>query len=156
VARHDPGAEPALGRTQAIRYDEHQVRTPLVVRQAELGFPARSQVGVGAHDMGLLANLPVADRTALVRPHQVQYRVLGVDQAFALEWWLTQLALPAVGIYALLLACRTRIVVAALAGIAVACTPAMQWWTSTDPGPPGPWVQPWSRRPGPPSSGPGS
>ncbi|MBM3692478.1 MAG: hypothetical protein FJW77_04150 [Actinobacteria bacterium] len=131
VARHDPGAEPAVGRTRAIRYDEFQVRTPLVVRQAELGFPARSWVGVGEHDMGLLANLPVAGWPNLVRPHQVPYRVLGVDQAFALEWWLVQFALPAIGVYALLLACRTRIVVAALAGLAFACCPAMQWWTST-------------------------
>lgn len=131
VARHDPGAEPAVGRTRAIRYDEFQVRTPLVVRQAELGFPARSWVGVGEHDMGVLANLPVAGWPNLVRPHQVQYQVLGVDAAFALEWWLVQLALPAIGVYALLLACRARVVVAALGGLAFACCPAMQWWTST-------------------------
>jgi hypothetical protein len=131
VARHDPGAEPAVGRTRAIRYDELQVRTPLVLRQAELGFPARSRVGVGAHDMGLLANLPVAGWPNLVRPHQIQYQVLGVDAAFALEWWLVQLALPAIGVYALLLACRAPVVVAALGGLAFACCPAMQWWTST-------------------------
>jgi hypothetical protein len=124
-------AGPIVGRARPIRFDEFYVRTPFVVRQAELGYPKESAVGVGTHDMGVLGNLPTRGWQNVLRPHQVPYLVVGVERAFALEWWTVQLVLPALGVYALALACRLRVLTAALVALVFVFSPAMQWWTAT-------------------------
>jgi hypothetical protein len=123
--------QPIVGRARPVRFDEYYVRTPLVVRQSELGFPRRSALGVGTHDMGVLANQPISGWENVLRPQLVPYQIFGVDQAFALEWWLVQLILPALGVYALLLAARLRVATAALSALVFVFSPAMQWWTAT-------------------------
>jgi hypothetical protein len=125
------GSGPLVGRARPIRFDEFYVRTPFVVRQAALGFPKSDEVGVGRHDMGVLAHLPVRGWQNALRPHEVPYQVFGLETAFALEWWLVQLILPAIGIYALALACRLRVVTAALVALIFVFSPAMQWLTAT-------------------------
>src|SRR5438132_1314372 len=117
------------GRARAVRTDEYQVRTPLAVRQAALGFPNRDEIGVGEHDMGVLYDLPTRGWEILVRPQTWPYHVFGLGRAFAFEWWIPFLALPALGLYALALALGIRALTAALIAMLVVLSPFVQWWT---------------------------
>jgi hypothetical protein len=119
----------AAGRARAIRTDEYQVRTPLAVRQAELGFPDRTEIGVGEHDTGVLYDLPTRGWEIAVRPQTLPYHVFGLERAFAFEWWILFLALPALGLYALALALGIRALTAALIAMLVVLSPFVQWWT---------------------------
>jgi hypothetical protein len=121
------------GRARDIRTDEWWVRSPLLARQATLGLPERSEVGVGAHDMALLPDLPVRAWDAVLKPHMLAYQVLGFERAFAFDWWLGFFALPALGMYALALQLGVRVLTAALVSLIVALSPFVQWWT-------GPWT----------------
>lgn len=118
-----------VGRARPIRTDEYQVRTPLAVRQAELGFPDHSEIGVGEHDMGVLYDLPTRGWEVAVRPQTLPYHVLGVERAFAFEWWILFLVLPALGVYALALALGVRALTASLIAMLVVLSPFVQWWT---------------------------
>lgn len=131
VALHDTSgsAGTLTGRPREIRFDEFWVRTPLVVRQASLGLPEQSLLGVGLHDMGVQYDLPTGDWQTIVRPHHLPYRILGVERAFAFEWWIVFLVLPGVGVYVLMLACGVRPGTAALTSLVVLLSPVFQWWT---------------------------
>jgi hypothetical protein len=74
------------------------VRTPVLARQATLGFPDNNKLGVGEHDMGVQYDLPTQGWEVLVRPHTFPYHVFGIERAFAFEWWIVYLALPAIGL----------------------------------------------------------
>jgi hypothetical protein len=117
------------GRARTVRTDEYQVRTPLVAREAALGFPDHDQIGVGEHDMGVLYDLPTRGWEILVRPQTWPYHVFGLERAFAFEWWILFLALPALGLYALALALGVRTLTAVLIAMIVALSPFVQWWT---------------------------
>lgn len=119
------------GRARPSRTDEWQVRTPLAVRQAALGFPRDDQVGVGENDMGLSNDLPTGGWEVLVRPHLLPYHVFGIERAFAFEWWIVFLALPAMGLYTLALVLGVRVLTAALIAMIVVLSPVVQWWTVT-------------------------
>ena len=119
------------GRARRHRTDEWWVRTPLVARQATLGFPDYDEVGVGEHDMAVLSDLPTSGWETLVRPHTLPYQVFGIERAFAFEWWISFLALPALGLYALALQLGLRTITAALAAMLVALCPFVQWWTGS-------------------------
>ena len=62
--------------------------TPLVIRQAELGYPRTADVGVGVHDTGTLSDLPVKELSVIAKPHSWLYFVFGLERGFAFEWWL--------------------------------------------------------------------
>jgi hypothetical protein len=119
------------GRARDLRTDEWWVRTPLVARQATLGFPDRDAIGVGEHDMAVVSDLPTRGWEVLVRPHTAPYQVFGIERAFAFEWWIAFFALPALGIYALALQLGVRPLTAALVALIVALSPFVQWWTSS-------------------------
>jgi hypothetical protein len=122
-------ASGSVGRARPIRTDEYQVRTPLAVRQAVLGFPDHNEIGVGEHDMGVLYDLPTRGWEIVVRPQTLPYHVLGVERSFAFEWWILFLALPGLGVYALALALGVRTLTAALIAMLVVLSPFVQWWT---------------------------
>ncbi len=126
-----PGTDAGLvaGRARVVRTDEYQVRTPLIVRQQALDLPDRSAIGVGEHDMGVLYDLPTRGWEILVRPQTWPYHVFGLERAFAFEWWILFLALPALAVYALALALGIRPFTAALVGLIVVFSPFVQWWT---------------------------
>jgi hypothetical protein len=127
-----PESGPVAGRARNLRTDEWWVRTPLVVRQVQLGLPDRDQLGVGGHDMGVVSDLPTRGLGGvLFRPHTAPYHVLGIERAFALEWWTMFLALPALGLYALGLAIGMRVLTAALISMLVVLSPFVQWWTGS-------------------------
>lgn len=129
----EPGRDPDLvaGRARAPRTDEWWVRTPLLARQKTLGFPVHDEIGVGEHDMGVLSDLPARGWQVLARPHTFPYHVFGFERAFAFEWWITFLALPALGLYALALQLGLRALTAALISMLVVLCPFVQWWTAS-------------------------
>ena len=133
AALHSPSGDVGLvaGRARSLRSDEWGVRTPLVARQAALGFPEHDDIGVGNHDMAVVSDVPTGGWEVLVRPHTFPYHVLGIERAFAFEWWINFLALPALGVYALGLALGLRPLTATLIGLIVALSPFVQWWTGS-------------------------
>ncbi len=82
--------------------------------------------------MTILPDVPTGWESAL-RPHVLPYHVFGIERAFAFDWWLAFLALPALGVYALALQLGVRALTAALISLIVALSPFVQWWT-------GPWT----------------
>lgn len=129
IALHDeadPSAQAAL-QPRPVRNDEWMQRTPMVIRQATLGFPTTTDMGIGVHDAGVLSDLPVKSFSAIVKPHSWAYFVFGVERAFALEWWLVVLG-PFLGIYALMATLTRTRLVPALAGLLVSAAPAAAWW----------------------------
>lgn len=117
------------GPARNIRSDEWNVRTPWVLRQAELGFPDEVPSAVGTHDVTVLADLPTSGWEAILRPHTLAYRFLDVSRAFAVEWW-TYHAVQLLGVYALLLALTRRPLLSALGSSLVTFSPATQWWAA--------------------------
>jgi hypothetical protein len=117
------------GRARAPRVDEWWVRTPLLARQTTLGLPETDEIGVGKHDMGLLLDLPTRGWEVVTRPHTLPYHAFGVERAFAFEWWIVFLALPALGLYALALVLGVRALTAALIAMIVVLSPVVQWWS---------------------------
>jgi hypothetical protein len=117
------------GRARPNRTDEWWVRTPLLARQATLGLPENDEIGVGNHDMGVAYDLPTRGWEVLTRPHTLPYHVFGIERAFAFEWWIVYLALPAIGLYALALMLGLRVLTAALIAMIVVLSPVVQWWT---------------------------
>ena len=122
----DPSAQTAL-TPRPIRTDEWLTRTPLVIRQAALNFPATTQLGVGVHDTGVLSDLPVKALTSIAKPHSWAYFVLDVERAFAIEWWLVALG-PLLGIYAVVAALTRSRWVSIFSGLLVTLAPATVWW----------------------------
>jgi hypothetical protein len=132
VSLYGPGGEDrglVAGRARPPRTDEWFVRTPLIARQSALGVPQHDQMGVGEHDMAMTNDLPTGGWDVVVRPHLLPYHVLGIERAFAFEWWIVLLALPALGVYVLALALGVRALTAALIATIVVLSPAVHWWT---------------------------
>jgi hypothetical protein len=122
------------GRARPQRTDEWLVRTPLVARQVALDLPRDDQMGVGKHDMAVSNDLPTGGWDVVVRPHLLPYHVVGIERAFAFEWWIVLFALPALGLYALALVLGVRWLTAALVAMIVVLSPVVQWWTVTSTG----------------------
>ncbi|HEY4331810.1 MAG TPA: hypothetical protein VGM78_04550, partial [Ilumatobacteraceae bacterium] len=129
IALHSPTGTSAqlAGQPRPVRSDEYGTRTPLVVRQAALGYPSDTQLGVGTHDTGVLTDLPVKSAAAVVKPHSWAYFVVGVQRGFAIEWWLEVLG-PFLGVYAVLAVITRARLVPALAGVLASAAPALLWW----------------------------
>jgi hypothetical protein len=134
VSLYGPGGEDrglVAGRARPPRTDEWFVRTPLVARQVALGLPRHDQMGVGEHDMAITNDLPTGGWDVLVRPHLLPYHVFGIERAFAFEWWMALLTLPALGLYVLALLLGVRVLTAVLIAMIVVLSPVVQWWTVT-------------------------
>ncbi len=126
----DPTTDSGLlqGPARPIRSDEWLVRTPWVLRQTANGFERYVLGGVGWHDAGLLADLPVLTWQMVLRPHHVGYFLLPAETAFALEWWMVQ-AVQFIGVYLLLYVLIRRPGVATACAALITLSPASQWWT---------------------------
>ncbi len=130
--RAEPGRDGDLiaGEPQALRSDEWNTRTPLVMGQVEDGLPRTSDVGVGEHDMTVLYDLPTTDWSMLFRPHLWGYVVLPVANAFAFEWWAIAGVLV-LGVYALVLALVRDWRWAGVAALGFYGSPFFHWWYLT-------------------------
>lgn len=128
IALHDEAdPTPTLLEARPGRNDEWAQRTPMVIRQAKLGFPTTTDMGLGVHDAGVLSDLPVKSYSAVLKPHTWLYFALDVERAFAVEWWLVVFG-PLLGTYAVLAAITRARLVPALAGLLVAAAPVATWW----------------------------
>lgn len=127
VAENDPSPQ-ALFQPRSIRSDEWHLRTPMVVHQATLDFSRTSDIGIGVHDVGTLLDFPVRSPAALVKPNSWPYFVVGVEHAFAFEWWLTVFG-PFLGVYAVLAVLTRSRAISALSGVLAAAAPVAAWWT---------------------------
>jgi hypothetical protein len=101
----------------------------MLARQRTLGLPENSDVGVGEHDMGVLLDLPTGGSQVIARPTTFPYHVFGIERAFAFEWWIVFLALPALGVYTLAVVLGVRALTAALIAMIVVLSPVVQWWS---------------------------
>lgn len=123
----ETGSYPAVaGTAREIRSDEYGTRTPMVYRQARLGFPAQTDMGVGEHDTGVLSDLPVKAISTVIKPHAWPYFVFGVERAFALEWWLVVFG-PLLGVYAVVAIITRQRLISLLAGVLAAVAPSAVW-----------------------------
>ncbi|MFM7270668.1 MAG: hypothetical protein ACKO2C_03400 [Actinomycetes bacterium] len=122
-----------VGSVRSVRSDEWRGRTPLVVRQSRTGFPATTDLGMGRHDTGVLSDLPVWAAPTVLRPHHLVYFVVGVDRAFAFEWWLEVVG-PLLGLYGLVVVITGDRLVATLTGLVVALAPVFGWWSTAGAG----------------------
>jgi hypothetical protein len=127
IAIYGEHNRPSAGQPRQIRGDEFLQRTPLVLRVVRDGFPDRTELGVGVHDTGVLADLPTGNWTMVLRPQAIAYHLLDVERAFALEWWLV-LSAPFLGLYGLLVLLTRKVLLSVAAGLAVAVAPAALWW----------------------------
>jgi len=116
-----------IGTPRPVRSDEWLIRTPLLLAQKENGFPRIAEVGVGDHDMSVLADLPVADWPAVFKPHQWGFFVLPIANGFAFEWWASA-AVLILGAYLFLLAVTRSLRWALVGSAAVYATPYFHWW----------------------------
>ena len=117
------------GPPRPIRSDEWLVRTPWVLRQVERGFPDSAAGALGRHDTDLLYDLPTRGLEVVLRPQTAVYRVLGAEQAFAVEWW-SLVGLQLLGVYALLVTLTGRPALSGLGASLLSFSPATQWWTT--------------------------
>lgn len=130
VVNPEEDAGLVAGTPRPIRSDEWRVRTPLIVRQAATGWNQQVDIAAGAHDIGIVADVPVRDWATFVRPHHWGYWVFGLSRGFAFEWWLNW-ALAALGPYVLLYVLTRRVTLSAGLGIVTATAPSVQWWTNS-------------------------
>ncbi len=126
AAEADPSPQAAFD-LRPIRSDEWHLRTPMVVRQAANDFARTSDVGMGEHDVGVLLDFPVRSYAAIVKPNSWAYFVVGVERAFAFEWWLTVFG-PFLGVYAVLAVITRSRLISALSGLLATAAPVMAWW----------------------------
>jgi hypothetical protein len=127
LSETDPSPQ-ALFHVRPIRSDEWHLRTPMVVHQAALDFARTSDIGMGVHDVGTLLDFPVRSPAVVVKPNSWPYFVVGVEHAFAFEWWLTVLG-PFLGVYATLAVLTRSRAVSALSGVLASAAPVAAWWT---------------------------
>ena len=127
LSETDPSPQ-ALFDVRPIRSDEWHLRTPMVVHQAALDFARTSDIGMGVHDVGTLLDFPVRSPAVVVKPNSWPYFVVGVEHAFAFEWWLT-VAGPFLGVYATLAVLTRSRAVSALSGVLASAAPVAAWWT---------------------------
>lgn len=127
-----PGGDSSViaGNPRSVRSDEYYVRTPIVAGQAQRGFPSRTELGVGEHDLTVLVDLPTRDWAMLFRPHQWAYGVLSLDRAFAFEWWSLS-AVLLLGTYGFLLVLTRRWTWSTVGAVAFWASPFFHWWYLT-------------------------
>ncbi len=119
-----------LGEPREIRRDEWLVTVPFVFSQAEHGYPLENR-SIGAHADPLLISVPVRHFSALFRPQNWGYFVLGVERGFSFYWGFKIFALTASFFLLLLMITRNRFWIA-LGGTAwLLFSSYIQWWFST-------------------------
>ena len=125
----DIGTEPSLLalNPRFIRSDEWVIRTPLVLGQANSGFPSNRFVGVGDHDMTVLNGLPTHDWSAVFKPQTWGYLVLPAENGFAFEWWISG-ALLVLGAYWLLLVITGDPWWSVVGSLLLGASPFLHWW----------------------------
>jgi hypothetical protein len=129
----DPGL--LAGEPRPIRSDEYLLATPIQVGNVAKGGPASTWVGLTDTELAATSvGAPTWNWALAFQPQNWGLAVLPVEVGFAARWWMV-FAVGIVGVYALLMALRPRIVVAVPLALAVGLSPLAAWWTAPPPGP---------------------
>lgn len=115
------------GAPRTVRSDEWNVITPIIVEQSRGGFSSQLQIGLGAHNLNVIGDVPTTNWSTLFRPWDLPSLVLGSTQGFASRWWLLSLLLI-FGSYALILELTDRIDLSIYFSLGIWLSPFFQWW----------------------------
>jgi hypothetical protein len=115
------------GTPQAIRSDEWNVQTPLIVAQSHVDFNKAMAVGLGTHDLSVTYDIPTRDWSTFFKPWDLFPLFLNLEQGFAARWWAMSFLLI-VGLYALILELTERLDLAIFLSIGFFLSPFIQWW----------------------------
>ncbi|HUS25905.1 MAG TPA: hypothetical protein VMY99_00980 [Nevskiaceae bacterium] len=113
---------------RAIRSDEWEVNTPLILAQAKEGFPRINKNIGNGQDMSFVLDTPYKEWSAAFKPQHWAFFVLPVEYAFAFKWWLLGVLLM-LGCYVFSLTLLPkRHALAGLISIGLFFSPFVQWW----------------------------
>lgn len=119
---------PIIGSPQPVRSDEWLVNTPLIVSQAQSGFPKiNTNLGDG-RNMSIVVDVPYIDWSAVFKPQNFSFFIMPLENAFAFKWWfLSWMLMISVYMFFITLAPQ-RILLAVLLSIFMCFNPFIQWW----------------------------
>jgi len=128
------GTEPrqglVLGWPKIIRSDEWYATMPMVLSQANRGYPV-SNAGLGSGASPLLLNVPVAHVTTIARPQYWGYFLLGPERGFSWYWWSKVFGMFLSSFFVLMLLTRSRFWLSLLGATWLMASTFTQWWFST-------------------------
>lgn len=129
------GTEPhqglVLGWPKVIRSDEWYATMPMVLSQANRGYPV-SNAGLGTGASPLLLNVPVKHITTVARPQYWGYFALGPERGFSWYWWSKVFGMFLGSFFVLMLLTRSRFWLSALGASWLMASTFTQWWFSTN------------------------
>jgi hypothetical protein len=125
TAAHDPDL--VAGAPRAIRSDEWNVATPLIVAQSHRGYARYSVSGLGRHDLTVVLDIPNTDWSTAFKPWDLAMLALDVSHGFAARWWAMSVILL-LGAYLLLWELTRRIDVAVAFSLGLWLSPFFHWW----------------------------
>jgi hypothetical protein len=123
----DPGL--VLGSPQSVREDEWDIGTPYFIGQMVSGERATRLVGVGEHDLSVLADLPTRDWSVIFRPDNLASMVLPTENALAWNWWLPMLV-SALAFYGIAVLCGLGLGLSTCISMLISFSPLVEWWHS--------------------------
>ena len=119
-----------IGTPEAVRSDEWLRATPFALSQARLGYPVRNpSIGGGADP--LILSLPVKHFSALFRPEQWGYLLLGAGRGFSFFWGVTVFGLFLSTFFLLLLLTENHFWLSLLGTLWLFFSAFTQWWFFT-------------------------
>ena len=116
-----------LGRPRPIRSDEWLVNTQQAVVQSKEGYPLVNEHIGGGQNMSM-TDSPYKEWSTILKPHNLAFFVLPLENAFAFKWWLMcYLLVVSCYFFVLSLLPRRRLLASAIA-VALFFSPFVQWW----------------------------
>ena len=116
-----------FGNPRAIRSDEYNVMTPLIIHQSHWGFSQTTQAGLGSHNVSFISEIPNWSWTTFFKPWDIPTLLLPLNQGFSARWWGLSLLLL-LGVYFLLEELTHKISISIIFSVALLLSPFFQWW----------------------------
>lgn len=116
------------GVPRPIRGDEWNSVTQITIGQDKNNFERINHNIGNGQDLSVLQDLPYRDWSAVLKPHNLAFFVLPLNNAFAFRWWFM--------LYSLIVSCYLFVIMllpskrlfASLIAIGFAFSPFIQWW----------------------------
>lgn len=117
-----------FGQPQGIRSDEWAVNSQKIIAQVNDGLKATNDnVGNGENET-MINDVPTLDWSVAFKPHNLGFLIFGLDNAFALRWWLMSYFLVLSSYFFILLLLPGKKLLASLLALAMLFSPFFQWW----------------------------
>ena len=134
----DSTAGPGLvaGTASGYRADEYMLSSPSQVGNVVKGFPSHAWLGLNDVDLHVTTlGVPVRDWTAVFSPQNWGWLAAGggtpgIELGFAWHWWFLVIS-GVLGVYSLLMALRSRPLVASALAALIGLSPYVAWWSGT-------------------------